>query len=110
CAAIGRYGAERLLSLPPAADRELTLLTHCNAGALATAGSGTALAPIYELAGRGVPVRVFADETRPLLQGSRLTAWELQQIGIPVTVLTDSMAGSLIRSGRIDAVIVGADR
>ena len=111
CAAIGRYGADRLLDLPPAADTAgLTLLTHCNAGALATAGNGTALSPIYELAGRGVAVRVFADETRPLLQGSRLTAWELQQMNIPVTVLTDSMAGSLIRSGKIDAVIVGADR
>jgi methylthioribose-1-phosphate isomerase len=71
---------------------------------------GTALAPIYHLHASGHAIEVYADETRPLLQGARLTAWELAQAGIPVTVLTDSMAGSLLRSGTIDAVIVGADR
>jgi len=86
------------------------VLTHCNAGALATAGIGTALAPVYVAAERGLGVSVFADETRPLLQGSRLTAWELSQAGIAVTVLADSMAASLMREGRVDLVIVGADR
>ncbi len=87
-----------------------TLLTHCNAGALATAGIGTALAPIYVAARAGKRVRVFADETRPLLQGARLTAWELMQAGIEVTLITDSMAGRVMYEGRIDAVFVGSDR
>jgi methylthioribose-1-phosphate isomerase len=103
CAAIGRHGAERL-------GDASALMTHCNAGALATGGEGTALAPIYELHRRGRPLQVFADETRPLLQGARLTAWELKQVGVPVTVITDSMAGSVMKSGKVQAVIVGADR
>ncbi len=103
CRNIGRNGAELLVG----AKR---VLTHCNAGGLATSMWGTALAPIYHLHESGHSIEVFADETRPLLQGGRLTAWELSQAGVPVTVLTDSMAGSLLRSGRIDAVIVGADR
>ena len=86
------------------------VLTHCNAGALATAGIGTALAPVYLAAERGRRVAVFADETRPLLQGSRLTAWELSQAGIDVTVLADNMAASLMRDGKVDVVFVGADR
>jgi len=86
------------------------VLTHCNAGALATAGIGTALAPVYLAAERGRRVAVFADETRPLMQGSRLTAWELSQAGIDVTVLADNMAASLMREGKVDVVIVGADR
>jgi methylthioribose-1-phosphate isomerase len=86
------------------------VLTHCNAGALATGGIGTALAPVYLAAERGRRVAVFADETRPLMQGSRLTAWELAQAGIDVTVLADNMAASLMREGRVDLVIVGADR
>ena len=86
------------------------VLTHCNAGALATGGIGTALAPVYLAAERGRRVAVFADETRPLLQGSRLTAWELAQAGIDVTVLADNMAASLMREGKVDLVIVGADR
>jgi methylthioribose-1-phosphate isomerase len=86
------------------------VLTHCNAGALATAGIGTALAPVYLAAERGRRIAVFADETRPLLQGSRLTAWELSQAGIDVTVLADNMAASLMRAGGVDVVIVGADR
>ena len=86
------------------------VLTHCNAGALATAGIGTALAPLYIAAERGRRVEVFVSETRPLLQGSRLTAWELTRAGIPVTVLTDGMAAGLMRAGRIDCCIVGADR
>ncbi|MGH7162566.1 MAG: S-methyl-5-thioribose-1-phosphate isomerase, partial [Planctomycetota bacterium] len=86
------------------------LLTHCNAGALATAGRGTALAPVYEASEQGRPVEVYACETRPLLQGSRLTAWELQRAGVPVTLVADSVAGSLLRDRKVDAVIVGADR
>ena len=103
CRRIGEHG---VALLPPNAR----VLTHCNAGALATGGMGTALAPIYVAQEQGRPVQVFADETRPLLQGSRLTAWELMQAGIPVTVLADNMAASLIRSGQVDLVIVGADR
>ncbi len=98
---------EHALALFPAAPR---VLTHCNAGALATGGIGTALAPVYLAARQGRAVHVYADETRPLLQGSRLTAWELAAAGIPVTVLADSMAASLLRDGAVDLVIVGADR
>lgn len=86
------------------------VLTHCNAGALATAGIGTALAPIYTAHTAGRRVHVYADETRPLRQGARLTAWELRRVGIAVTVLPDGAAASLLRSGAIDLVLVGADR
>ena len=103
CRRIGEHG----LALLADGSR---VLTHCNAGALATGGIGTALAPVYLAAERGQRVAVFADETRPLLQGSRLTAWELAQAGIDVTVLADNMAASLMREGRVDIVIVGADR
>lgn len=101
-----RIGAHGLLLLPDGAR----VLTHCNAGALATAGIGTALAPVYLAAASGRRIEVFADETRPLLQGSRLTSWELARAGIPVTVIADNMAASLMRAGRIDLCIVGADR
>ena len=103
CRRIGEHGVTLL-------GEGSRVLTHCNAGALATAGIGTALAPVYVAAERGNRVAVFADETRPLLQGSRLTAWELAQAGVDVTVLADSMAASLMREGRVDLVIVGADR
>ncbi len=103
CVAIGRNG----LPFVPAGTR---VLTHCNTGALGTAGIGTALAPVYLAHGAGRAVRVFATETRPLLQGSRLTAWELARAGIPVTVVTDGAAPSLMRAGEIDAVFVGVDR
>jgi methylthioribose-1-phosphate isomerase len=86
------------------------VLTHCNAGALATTGLGTATAPLYLAHERGVAFRVYADETRPLLQGARLTAWELQRAGLDVTLLTDSMAASVMARGAIDLVIVGTDR
>jgi methylthioribose-1-phosphate isomerase len=86
------------------------VLTHCNAGALATAGQGTALSVLFEAHARGRQFEVYADETRPLLQGSRLTAWELQQAGIKVTVICDDMAGFLMKQGKIQAVITGADR
>ncbi len=103
CAAIGQYGTELL-------NDGNTVLTHCNAGALATAGDGTALAVIYAAVAAGKMIRVFADETRPLLQGSRLTAWELSRRGIPVTVICDSMAATVMRQRKVQAVIVGADR
>jgi methylthioribose-1-phosphate isomerase len=86
------------------------VLTHCNAGALATAGHGTALGVIRTAVAQGKRIFVLADETRPLLQGARLTAWELQRERIPVTLITDSMAGHFLSRGAVDAVIVGADR
>lgn len=89
---------------------DMTVLTHCNAGALATAGYGTALGVIYAATEAGKRIHVVADETRPRLQGAKLTAWELQKHGIEVTVISDTMAGSLMSQGRIDACIVGADR
>lgn len=103
CQRIGLHGATLLRG-------GMHVLTHCNAGALATAGIGTALAPVYTMQARGDVISVFADETRPLLQGARLTAWELDRAGVPVTLLTDGMAASVMRDGRIDAVLVGADR
>lgn len=86
------------------------VLTHCNAGALATAGQGTALSVLYEAKNRGKKFRVFVDETRPLLQGARLTAWELKRARIDTTVICDNMAAALMRDGKIDMVITGADR
>ena len=103
CRAIGEHGASLI-------KPDARILTHCNTGALATGGIGTALASIYIAAERGLRPQVFADETRPLLQGSRLTAWELHEAGIPVTILPDSAAASLMREKAIDLVIVGADR
>ena len=103
CEAIGRHGAD----LVPDGK---TVLTHCNAGALATAGYGTALGVIRAAISAGKKIDVFADETRPFLQGSRLTVWELDQDGIPVTLITDNMAGHFLKSGRIGCVVVGADR
>ena len=103
CQAIGREG----LAVVPAAGR---ILTHCNAGALATAGYGTALGVIRAAAEAGRVTQVFADETRPFLQGARLTAWELVRDHIPTTVITESMAAPLMRDGKIDMVVVGADR
>jgi methylthioribose-1-phosphate isomerase len=103
CRRIGRFGAELLGS-------SSTVLTHCNAGALATAGYGTALGVIRAAVEGGKRVAVFADETRPYLQGARLTAWELQQEGIDVTLITDNMAGHFFQQGKFDAVVVGADR
>ena len=86
------------------------ILTHCNAGALATADYGTALSPIYAAYEKGLKIKVYSDETRPLLQGSRLTAWELKRAGVDVTTICDNMAAQVMREGRIDLVIVGADR
>lgn len=101
--AIGRHGQGLLRD-------GMTVLTHCNAGALATAAYGTALGIIRAAVAEGKRIKVFADETRPFLQGARLTVWELDRDGIPVVLITDSMAGWFMRRGEIDAVIVGADR
>jgi len=106
CRAIGVNGQE----IFSGARDGFTVLTHCNAGALATGKYGTALAPVYVARERGLSVKVFVDETRPLLQGSRLTAYELYKSGIDVTVITDGMAASVMAKGWIDACIVGCDR
>jgi len=103
CEAIGRNGAD----LVPDGG---AVLTHCNAGALATAGIGTALAPMYLAYENGKRFRVYVDETRPLLQGSRLTAWELTQAGIEAVLICDNMAGSLMQAGKVNAIVTGADR
>ncbi|MBV9019365.1 MAG: S-methyl-5-thioribose-1-phosphate isomerase [Ktedonobacteraceae bacterium] len=103
CLKMGAYGVDLI------ADGDI-LLTHCNAGTLATVGWGTGLAPIYAAHRAGKRIHIFVDETRPVLQGARLTAWELQQEGIPLTLITDNMAGHFMRHGGIKAVFVGADR
>jgi methylthioribose-1-phosphate isomerase len=103
CHAIGDHGA-------PLIPERGHVLTHCNAGGLATAGYGTALAPIRTAHHDGRPIHVYVDETRPFLQGARLTAWELDQAGVPFTLITDSMAGYFMQQGAVDCVIVGADR
>jgi len=103
CRAIGRHGA---LLVEPGQG----ILTHCNAGGLATADYGTALAVVFAAHEKGTPLRVFADETRPLLQGARLTAWELVRRGIPVTLICDNMAAQVMKEGKVQLVIVGADR
>jgi methylthioribose-1-phosphate isomerase len=132
CSAIGRQGLELIRraaaerAVPratssqatgrPEADaadatgQEIGILTHCNAGGLATAGWGTALAVIYMAHAAGLPIHVYADETRPVLQGARLTAWELQRTGVPVTLICDNMAGALMAKGKVDLCIVGTDR
>ncbi|HBR17814.1 MAG TPA: S-methyl-5-thioribose-1-phosphate isomerase [Deltaproteobacteria bacterium] len=100
---MGRFGSKLI-------KNKSTILTHCNAGALATAGYGTALGVIRAAVEEGKKIKVFADETRPFLQGSRLTAWELMKDGIDTTLITDNMSGYMMKKGLIDAVIVGADR
>ena len=113
CRAIGEHGANELEQILPAGS---SILTHCNAGALATMGLGTALAPVYVALERGRAIHVFADETRPLLQGARITAWELHEAGVPVTLITDNMAATVMRGSgssdgeKVGAVIVGTDR
>jgi len=103
CRRMGAFGAELV-------PQDATILTHCNAGALATAGYGSALGVVRAAFAQGKVRQVFADETRPLLQGARLTAWELTRDGIPTTLIADSMAGSFMRRGAISCVVVGADR
>jgi methylthioribose-1-phosphate isomerase len=109
--AIGTHGCALFAALHAEAPRRpLEVLTHCNAGALATVGWGTALAPIYRAHAAGIPVHVWVDETRPRNQGASLTAWELARFGIPHTVIVDNAGGHLMQHGRVDCVIVGADR
>ncbi len=103
CLAIGHHGSSLL-------EDGMTVLTHCNAGGLATAGDGTALAVIFAAVRAGKKIHVFADETRPLLQGARLTAWELMKREIPVTVICDNMAAQVMKEGRVHCVVTGADR
>lgn len=103
CKQIGIYGSSLIKD-------NSTILTHCNAGALATGEYGTALSPIYVAGEEGKKIHVYADETRPLLQGARLTAWELQYVEIPVTLICDNMAGQVMKEKKVDMVIVGADR
>jgi methylthioribose-1-phosphate isomerase len=103
CRKIGKNGAKLV-------KKHNTILTHCNAGGLATADYGTALAVMYAAQEMGKKISVFADETRPLLQGARLTTWELKKAGIPVTLICDNMAAQVMKEGRIDMVVVGADR
>ncbi len=100
---MGKFGADLI-------EDGFTILTHCNAGALATAGYGTALGVIKAAHEQGKKIQVFADETRPLLQGARLTTWEMMKAGIPVTLITDNMAGHFMKAGKIDCVVVGSDR
>jgi methylthioribose-1-phosphate isomerase len=103
CAQIGSYGSQLI-------NNNFNILTHCNAGILATGGMGTALSPIYSAAGQNKNIHVYVDETRPVGQGARLTFWELSMNDIPATLITDNMAGSLMKHGKVDMVIVGADR
>src|SRR5262249_29327688 len=103
CAAIGRFGGELLKNCTG-------VLTHCNTGGLATAGDGTALAAIFAAAKANPQLQVYPDEARPLLQGARLTAWELMQRNVPVTLICDSMAAWVMKDRKVQAVIVGADR
>lgn len=110
CQAIGIHGADLLTSLRHSTGRPIQVLTHCNAGWLATVDWGTALAPIYAAQQRGLALHVWVDETRPRNQGAALTAWELGQQGVPHTVIADNAGGYLMREGRVDLCIVGADR
>jgi len=112
CQRIGEHALDLIPQLTPQASslKPLSFLTHCNAGALATGGIGTATSPMYLAHQRGNPISVFTDETRPLLQGARLTAFELGEAGIDVTLICDGVAGQVLREGKVDVVITGADR
>jgi methylthioribose-1-phosphate isomerase len=109
-AALGRQGLEMLRDLAERRDGVVNVMTHCNAGALATCGFGTATAPLFLAHAEGMPLHVWVSETRPRMQGANLTAWELRQHGIPHTLFVDSASGLLMRRGDVDIVIVGADR
>src|SRR5258705_9059201 len=110
CRAIGEHGVKLLGEAPRRSGETLQVLTHCNAGWLATVDWGTALAPIYAAHERGLPIHVWIDETRPRNQGANLTAWELGQHGVPHTVIADNAGGHLMRAGRVDVCLTGADR
>lgn len=107
---IGEHGLEIFMKMKPKDGKTFKILTHCHAGSLATCGYGTAFGPIRTAFKKGIKLHVYADETRPLLQGARITAWELKLEGIPVTLITDNMAGWVMKKEGIDMVIVGADR
>ncbi|MEP7276235.1 MAG: S-methyl-5-thioribose-1-phosphate isomerase, partial [Betaproteobacteria bacterium] len=108
--AIGRNGLELLRDIARRRSGPVNVMTHCNAGALATCGWGTATAPLFLAHAEGLPLHVWVSETRPRLQGANLTAWELSERGIPHTLLVDSSSGLLMRRGEVDAIFVGADR
>jgi len=111
CSAIGRHGAELIAAAYRRnPERPVNILTHCNAGALATCGMGTATAPVYTAHGDGIPVHVWVDETRPRNQGAALTAWELGRAGVPHTLIADNTGGHLMQHGEVDLCIVGSDR
>jgi methylthioribose-1-phosphate isomerase len=110
CEAIGHHGAPLIEAIAKSTGRRVNILTHCNAGWLATVDWGTALAPIYMAHDRGVALHVWVDETRPRNQGASLTAWELGRHGVPHTVIADNAGGHLMQHGRVDLAIVGADR
>jgi len=110
CSAIGDHGMQLIETLYRKHRRPINILTHCNAGRLATVQWGTATSPIYKAHYKGIPVHVWVDETRPRNQGARLTAWEMQQAGIPYHVITDNAGGHLMQHGQVDLVIVGSDR
>jgi len=107
---IGRHGAELIMRTHEKTSRTVNVMTHCNAGWLATVDWGTALAPVYTAFDAGIPVHVWVSETRPRIQGAALTAWELAQHGVPHTVIVDNAAGHLMQHGQVDLIIVGADR
>jgi methylthioribose-1-phosphate isomerase len=109
-AALGRHGVALLRELATTRERPVNVMTHCNAGALATCGFGTATSPIFLAQAAGIPVHVWVSETRPRMQGANLTAWEMAQRGIPHTLIVDSASGLLMQRGDVDLVIVGADR
>jgi len=110
CKAIGEYGFTIIQDLYQTKKQTINILTHCNAGWLATGEYGTATAPIYRAKKEGIPIHIWVDETRPRNQGARLTAWELQQEGVPFTVIADNTGGYLMQKGMVDLVIVGSDR
>jgi len=110
CTAIGQHGVALIRQLAGAANRPVNILTHCNAGWLATVDRGTALAPVYQAWEEGISLHVWVDETRPRNQGASLTAWELLQEGIPHTVISDNTGGHLMQAGRVDLCLVGSDR
>ncbi len=110
CRAIGEHGLKEISNLKSQMSDSIQILTHCNAGGLATGGYGTALAPIYFGVEQGESFHVYVDETRPLLQGSRITAYELKENGVPLTLICDNMAAVVLGQKKVDAVIVGADR